>query len=328
MKKNPAELPLNALIQAIRDNKTFFIAGHQNPDGDTIGCGLCMASVLKRLGKQVWLYSADPVPDNLSFLHGASRIHVGKLPRRSFDAAILLECSTPSRGGDIVETLSRIKTVVNIDHHRTFENYGTVNYVNPQASSTAELLYGIISTMDIKLNSREAEYLYVGLVTDTGRFNYPATTALTHRVAASLVDAGVKPWKINEKIYGTKVWPALKLLGIALNHLTLCDGGRTAVSWLTQADMLAAKAVPQHVEDVVNYGLLAPGVQVSLLFREEENRVAVNFRSRGLVDVSRVAKSFGGGGHRNAAGCKSNLPFEEIKKKVLCAVQAAYDDNE
>ncbi|MDD2773039.1 MAG: bifunctional oligoribonuclease/PAP phosphatase NrnA [Elusimicrobiales bacterium] len=326
MTKPPAELPLETLIAALRGNETFFLAGHLNPDGDTIGCALCMASVLRRMGKHAWIYSADPVPDNLSFLHGASRIHVGKLPRRRFDAAILLECSTPKRGGNIGEVLSRVKTVINIDHHRTFENYGTVNYVDPTASSTAELLYGIISAMDIRLNSREAEYLYVGLATDTGRFHYPATTARTHRVAAALVEAGVKPSKVNDKIYSTRAFPALKLLGTALSNLTLCDGGRTAVSELTRADILAAKALPQHTEDIVNFGLMAPGVQVSLLFREEESRIAVNFRSKGLVDVSRIAKSFGGGGHKTAAGCKSTLPLEQIRPKVLAAVKAAQDD--
>ena len=326
MKKTPVELPIGPLLDALKNNNSFFLAGHQNPDGDTIGCMLCMASVLRRLGKKTWLYSADPVPDNLSFLHGASRINVGRLPqKRKFDAAILLECSTPARAGEIKDVLSRVKKIINIDHHRTFENYGAVNYVDPASSSTAELLYGIISSLNIKLNSREAEYLYVGLATDTGRFHYPVTSARTHRVAADLIEAGVKPWRINDKIYATRAFASLKLLGAALSKLTVLDGGRTAITWLSRKDFTDAKALPQHTEDIVNNGLMVPGVQISVLFREEESRISVNFRSKGIVDVSKIAKSFGGGGHRNAAGCKSALPLEDLKEKILSAVKTAYE---
>ncbi|MFA5161200.1 MAG: bifunctional oligoribonuclease/PAP phosphatase NrnA [Elusimicrobiales bacterium] len=325
-KKTPAELPLSALAETLKKYDSFFLAGHQNPDGDTIGCMLCMASVLRRFGKKSWLYSADPVPDNLSFLHGASRIHAGKLPsKRNYDAAILIECSTPSRAGNIREVLSRVKAVVNIDHHRTFENYGTVNYVDPAASSTAELLYGIISAMGIKISAREAEYLYVGLATDTGRFHYPSTTARAHTVAAALLETGFKPWKVNDRVYGTRAYPALKLLGAALSRLEMLDGGRTAFSFLTRQDIAAARALPQHTEDIVNYGLMVPGAQVSVLLREEESRLAVNLRSKGHVDVSKLAKLFGGGGHRNAAGCKSQLSLSEMKNRMLAAVKAAYE---
>jgi len=173
--------------------------------------------------------------------------------------------------------------------------------------------------------SAKAEYLYVGLVTDTGRFHYPVTSARTHRVAADLIEAGVKPWKINDRIYATRALASLKLLGAALSKLTIVDGGRTAITSLTCNDFTEARALPQHTEYIVNQGLMVPGVRISVLFREEETRNSVNFRSKGNVDVSKIAKSFGGGGHRNAAGCKSNLPLEDLKVKVLSAVKTAYE---
>jgi len=327
MKGTAAKIPHPAdelaVIRELKKRRTFFIAGHQNPDGDTLGCGLALASVLKRLGKKTYIFSADPVPENLLFLPGIKTIHAGKLPPGSFEAAVLLECSTPGRAGYLGGTLEKCGVVLNIDHHRTFEPYGHVNYVNPAASSTAEILYGFFEKMKIPLTRHEAECLYVGLATDTGRFHYPSTTARAHEVASGLIRAGAGTAEINNLVYSTRAFPALKLLGAALNRLELSDGGKTAVSFLTRKDIVSAGASTQHAEDIVNYGLMVPGTGVSVMFREEEGRIAVNFRSKGAVDVSLIAKKLGGGGHRNAAGCKLRVPLKEAMRKTLAVIKAA-----
>ncbi len=318
---------LPAVVKAIKKGRTFFLAGHQNPDGDTIGCGLCMASVLRRMGKKAFIFSTDPIPANLQFLPGVKKIAVGKLPsRREYDVVLLMECSSPSRAGDIGDILGKAGAVVNIDHHRTFEPYGDVNYVVPTASSTAELVAGLLARMGVKLTADEATCLYTGVATDTGRFHYPSTTGRTMRMAAGLLEAGAEAAKVNTLVYSTKPLAAVKLLGRALENLVVLDDGKAAVTRLTAKDFKDCSAQSQHTEDIVNYGLMVPGTEVSILFREEpeKGRTAVNFRSKGRVDVSRIAKMFGGGGHKNAAGLKSSLSLGEIEKKVLAALRKEF----
>lgn len=311
---------LRRIAGVIRRGKTFFLAGHLSPDGDTLGCSLALASVLRRMGKHACIYSSDPVPENLRFMPGIKSIHVGKLPKRDFDVMILLECSNPKRAGDLKNLAARTRCLINIDHHRTAEAYGDINLIDPFSSSTAELIYQLFGTMKVRITAMEATYLYVGIVTDTGRFQYPATRPRTLETAARLIEAGARASHVNDRIYCTKVFPALKLLGRALEKLQLLDSGRAAVSVLNASDFANASASSQHTEDIVNYGLMIPGVIISVLFREEKDIIAVNFRSKGRLDVSALAKRFGGGGHRNAAGCKLKTSLENAKKMVIKAL--------
>ncbi|NLO92487.1 MAG: bifunctional oligoribonuclease/PAP phosphatase NrnA [Elusimicrobia bacterium] len=308
----------------LRSGRSFFIAAHQSPDGDTIGCALALYSVLRRMGKKAVVFSTDPVPASLSFLPFFKKVKAGTPPAPGFDTAVLMECSSPSRAGNVAEILAAAKQVINIDHHRTSERYGTVNYIDKSASSTAEMLYGVFSAMKVKLTADEAACLYSGLVTDTGRFQFPVTSPRTHMVAAGLLEAGAPAAKINKLVYDVAPLPALKTLGLALHNLHLEHGGRTAVSTLRLKELRGVGAAASDAEGVVNRGLMVPGVQVSVLFREDQERVNVNFRSSGRVDVSAIARGFGGGGHRNASGCKMRLPFEECVSRVLSAIKKSY----
>ncbi|MCX5782986.1 MAG: bifunctional oligoribonuclease/PAP phosphatase NrnA [Elusimicrobia bacterium] len=255
----------------------------------------------------------------------SKNIQIKTLPSiNHFDIVVLLECSTPSRAGNIAEILSGAGAVISIDHHRTAEHYADINYVDSKSSSTAEMVYDIILGLGLKLTAAEATCLYVGIATDTGRFHYPATTAGTFKTASELLLCGARSFEANDIIYSTKALPSLKLLGRAMEHLKIRDGGKSAVSYITGGDLKFAKADYQHGEDIVNYGLMAPGVKVSVLFRQDAGRVSVNFRSRGNIDVSALAKKFGGGGHKNAAGLKSKLPFEKIKQMVLKELSGLY----
>lgn len=298
------------------DTKTFFLAGHLNPDGDTIGSMLAIWSVLKRLHKKSFLFSQDPVPQNLNFLPNTCHIS-SKLPKRSFDAAILLECSTPSRGGNLDPVLKKCKTVVNIDHHKTSEFYGDINIVETHSSSTAEIVYRLLYNMNVDISRMEATYLYTGIVTDTGRFHFPATSPRTLEVASRLLATGFKFSRINDFIYSTKAKEHLKILGRAMESMEFKSDGKLAVITVTLKDFEDFKASPEHTENVINYGLMPHGVKAAVMFREEPDKVNVTFRSRGILDVSLVAKHFGGGGHKNASGCKIQGKLGDIKKQVV-----------
>jgi phosphoesterase RecJ-like protein len=310
------EAEFKRLEELITGSETFFLAGHLNPDGDTIGSMLAIASVLKRLGKKVRLFSQDPVPENLRFLPQARSIR-SRLPAGRFDAAILLECSTPSRGGSLEPVLKRCAKVVNIDHHKTSEFYGDINIVEPHSSSTAEIVYRLFHNMTVNISRREATCLYTGMVTDTGRFHFPATSPRTLEIASRLLETGFKFSRVNDLLYATKACEALKILGRALESLELKAGGKLAVLTLKHSDFKEFDARSEHSENVINFGMMPPGVKAAVMFREEPERVSVTFRSRGHLDVSAVAKSFGGGGHRNASGCRMKASLPEAREKVL-----------
>lgn len=313
------EAEFKRLEELITGSQTFFLAGHLNPDGDTIGSMLAIASVLKRLGKKVRLFSQDPVPENLRFLPHVSSIR-SRPPTARFDAAILLECSTPARGGNLEPVLKRCGKVVNIDHHKTSEFYGDINIVEPHSSSTAEIVYRLFHNMTVNVSRREAACLYTGMVTDTGRFHFPATSPRTMEIASRLLETGFKFSRINDLLYATKACEALKILGRALESLELKAGGKLAVLTLKHSDFKEFDARSEHSENVINYGMMPPGVKAAVMFREEAERVSVTFRSRGHIDVSAVAKSFGGGGHRNASGCRMKAALPEAREKVLAVL--------
>ncbi|OGR68625.1 MAG: hypothetical protein A2081_03525 [Elusimicrobia bacterium GWC2_61_19] len=315
------ETEFKRLEDLIVTSESFFLAGHLNPDGDTIGSMLAIASVLKRLGKKVRLFSQDPVPENLRFLPHAKSIR-SRLPsfKTKFDAAILLECSTPARGGDLEPVLKRAGKVVNIDHHKTSEFYGDINIVEPHSSSTAEIVYRLFYNMNVHVTKREAACLYTGIVTDTGRFHFPATSPRTLEIASRLLETGFKFSRVNDLLYATKACEGLKILGRALESLELKAGGKLAVLTLKASDFEDFDARSEHSENVINYGLMPPGVKAAVMFREEEERISVTFRSRGHLDMSVVAKAFGGGGHRNASGCRIKGGLPAAREKVLAVL--------
>jgi bifunctional oligoribonuclease and PAP phosphatase NrnA len=313
------------VAKTLKSAKSVFIVAHLNPDGDTIGAMLTLGSVLLKMKKRVYMYSQDEIPKNLRFLKLVRKVHEGKLPKdKNFDAAVLMECSTPSRGGNVKEVLANTKTVVNIDHHKTAKNYGHINIVELKVSSVSELMFYLFQEMNVKLTPEEATGLYVGIAIDTGRFHYASASPRTMEITSRLLSYGAKAPEANTHLYATKEFPALKILGTALDKLKLLHNGKTAVTEIRKSDMKKAGALRQHLENIINYGLMVPGVKVSLIFREEGDHVAANFRSKGNFDVSKIAQKFGGGGHRNAAGAKLKKPIKEVRKNILKIISDCY----
>lgn len=302
------EESLRAVWKAIRAGKKFFIAGHLNPDGDSLGCTLTMTSLLERLGKTVYAYAAPAIGGDLKFLPGLEKIHVGVLPENTcFDTVILLECSDRQRGGDLESVLKPAKTLVNIDHHLVSDAYGHVNHIDSVASSTAEIIFQLFEASgedNLLPTPDEATCLYTGLVTDTGRFVHSNTTAEALRVGSALVALGADVNKINQVIYFTKSFIELKLLGRALEKMEMRFDNKYSQIILTRRDFETFGATPAQTQGIVSQPTMIPGVEVSALIKEEPDKVSVNLRSRGAADVSRIAQLFGGGGHARAAGFK------------------------
>lgn len=318
---------LQAVWQALHGGSRFFVAGHLNPDGDSIGCTLALTSLLTRMGKTVYAYAAPSVGDDLQFLPGMAQLHVDQLPPvADFDTVVLLECSDRKRGGDLESVLQLAKTLVSIDHHIISEAYGHVNYIDAQASSTAEILFQLFEASDGKFTPtpQEATCLYTGVATDTGRFVHTNTTPEALRVAAALAALKADINAVNTSVYFTRPHAELKLLGRALEKMTLRFNKRYSEILLSRQDFAELGAQPSQAQGIVSQPNMIPGVEVSALFKEEPDKISINLRSRGSVDVSQIACKFGGGGHARAAGCKiTGKTLRQAADEVARVVQDA-----
>ena len=301
--------------QALHQGQKFFIAGHLNPDGDSLGCTLTMTSLLERLGKQVYAYAAPAVGDDLKFLPGLEKVHIGQLPPApDFDTVILLECSDRKRGGDLEEILQQARTLINIDHHLVSDDYGDINHIDSKASSTAEIIFQLFEADPEHMllpTPAEATCLYTGLVTDTGRFVHSNTTAEALRVGSALVALGADVEQINQVIYFTKSYIELKLLGRALEKMEMRFDNKYSQIILTKRDFETFGATPAQTQGIVSQPTMIPGVEISSLIKEEPDKISVNLRSRGNADVSRIAQQFGGGGHARRAGRGRRRRFDQ-----------------
>lgn len=315
---------LQAIWRALEQGQRFFIAGHLNPDGDSIGCTLTMTSLLERMGKTVYAYASPAIGADLQFLPGIEKIHVNKLPDTiDFDTVILLECSDRKRGGDLDKILNSARTLINIDHHLVSDAYGDVNHIDSGASSTAEIIFQLFEESNYAFipTADEATCLYTGVVTDTGRFVHSNTTAEALRVASALVALGANIAKINQVIYFTKPYIELKLQGRALEKMQLRFDNKYSEIILTHQDFETFGATPAQTQGIVSQPTMIPGVEISALIKEEPDKVSVNLRSRGEADVSQLAQQFGGGGHARAAGFKvTGKSIEQVAQELADAV--------
>jgi len=314
---------IQQILESVRNNCSFFITAHLNPDGDTLGSELALSSWLKRLGKRVTITNIDPVPEIYSFLPWIGWIEKKNKVLSNFDVGFILECSEPERIGGIINLEKQLGLVINIDHHLSAQNYGDINWFDPKASATAEQIYQLIRKSGGVLTCEEALCLYVGILTDTGKFQQENTTAHTHRIVADLLNYGIHPEEIYSKIYTRKSYSTLKLLGSTLTTLKLTGRGKIAYQEITRG-MYEKNKNGQPDEETINYPLTIPGVEISVLFRETKegkNIIKVGFRSRNKVDVHKIAEHFGGGGHYNASGCILEGNLKQVEKLVLSYVK-------
>ena len=341
---------------AIKKFNKFLVSAHINPEGDSIGSQIAMASLLKRLGKGVVILNEGPVPHILQFMKGTEDVmkempasfdtfdgaktppfkagkqaplsinpeqppvfKSGCVERVDFEAAIILDCPDLTRVGNVVEHIAKGKSIINIDHHVSNENFGKYNWVDIERSSVGEMVFELFKEFKLKPDYDDAVAIYVAMMTDTGSFKYSNTTSMTHRVTAELIEAGVRPYEIYGRIYETNSIQNTRLLGEALQTLKVSDDGKIAWLWVTKEMLKKTKASLEGTEGIINFARSIESSEIAILFRETgtENRVKVSFRSKGNIDVNKLAASFSGGGHATASGCTVFGKLEEVEKKVL-----------
>ena len=306
-------------IDAIKAARSVILFTHRDPDGDAIGSMISLYVALKKLRKKVDMFSSDPVPEMYRFLPHSELVKT-KLPKRPvFDLAIVSDCGGIDRidGGFDVRTM--VRTVINIDHHPDNTRFGDVNIVE-SISSVSEIIFSLLKKMKVKITKEIAECLYVGIMTDTGNFRYDYTTADTFAVARELIKTGIEFSNIAMKVYESKTLPSVKILGYAMYNLETTKSGRVAWTVLSKKQMDEVGAKSEDLTGLVDTLRSVRGVEVAILFREEEDGIKVNFRSKYKVNVSKIAGKLGGGGHVRASGAILDTSLEQAKKKVLSEV--------
>jgi phosphoesterase RecJ-like protein len=313
---------LAAVADALRENERFLVVTHENPDGDALGSMLGAALGLRELRKDVVMHLSGvaPLPGEYGFLPFDELRR--DLPEDIEHRVLLaLDCANERRIGPDENALDRALLVIDVDHHHDNNRFGKLNLIVADASSTAEIVRDLLAELDVALTPQIAEALYVGLVTDTGRFQYTNTTPKALRLAAELVEAGADVHGIFRSVYETVQFAKLKLLARALDRAQLYEGGRLVISYLVRTDFNEVGAVEPYSEGIIDYLRQAEGAELVALIREPPTEGGPTHRislrsSRDEVDVSAIARQQGGGGHRQAAGFSSDATVEEIVERI------------
>jgi len=304
---------IQTILTAIVSATNILVSSHARPDGDAIGSMLACGMMLEQLGKHAALVLSDRVPLIYRWLPCVETIAHSEHIGNDYDLVILLECDSVERSR--LEGLDGLR-IINIDHHASGRAFADINWIEPDASAVAEMVFELAVAAGAGLTADMATCLYTALLTDTGSFCYEGTDARTLELATELVNLGARPAQIAREVYFSNPLSKMVLLGAALS--TLQRDGRVAWLWVSHEDMLRSEAAEEDCEGIVNYAIAIAGVDVAVLLRElPDHRVRLSLRSKGVVDVARVAETFEGGGHANASGCTLPGPLQDATATIL-----------
>jgi bifunctional oligoribonuclease and PAP phosphatase NrnA len=311
--------PEQQILDLLRAGEKFLVTSHARPDGDAVGSMLAMGMLLRQMGKRADLVTADRIPAVYRGLPGASEIRPAMRVHGSYDAAILLECDGLERARLL--GLEQYP-LINIDHHVSGRPFGSINWIDCEASSVGEMVYRLLKTAGGTLTRDMAVCLYTTLLTDTGGFCYGSTRAATFGLAYELTLAGADPIRIAQDIYFSVSAAKMLLLGAALSNLK--REGPLAWLWVTHQDMVRSCAAEEDCEGIVNYAVCIAGVDAAVFLRElPERRIRLSLRSKGDINVAAIAEGLGGGGHENAAGCTVEGPLTRAVDEILAVLRPA-----
>jgi phosphoesterase RecJ-like protein len=325
MTETTQKTELAAVADAIRAHDRFVVVTHENPDGDALGSLLGLTLGLRELGKDVVMYLAGDAPLPREYVFLDLRELTRELPADVAERVLLaVDCANERRIGESRDPVERTKLVVDIDHHHDNSRFGDVNLIVADASSTAEIVRDVLGELDVPLTPEISEALYVGLVTDTGRFQYSNTTPKALRLAAELVEAGADVHGIFRHVYETVQFAKLKLLARALERAQVFEGGRLVVSFLVRDDFSDVGAEEPFSEGIIDYLRAVEGSELVALIRQPPRDEGPTHRislrsSHDEVDVSAIAREREGGGHRQAAGFSSEESIPEIIEFIRSA---------
>ncbi|MBP8984334.1 MAG: bifunctional oligoribonuclease/PAP phosphatase NrnA [Syntrophobacterales bacterium] len=314
---------MKRVTDVIRAKTTFLVTSHVRLDGDAVGSELALFHLLRNMGKKVLVYNQDETPRNLRFLPGAETI-VHKLDGISeYDVLFVLDCSEVERVGEAASLIRTAPCLVSIDHHISNKGDFSLSVIDPSASSVGELIFRLIDEMGADVTKEIAVNLYTAIVTDTGSFRYSNAGKNTFAIAGKLVEAGAKPHKIAEKVYESNPPEKMKLLAKVLETLECHWDGKISTLFVSQAMIREAGALPEYTENFVDFARAIEGVEVAAFFIEMDGgRYRVSLRSKGRISVEKVARTYGGGGHFNAAACIISGSLVDVRDRIVQSIMA------
>jgi phosphoesterase RecJ-like protein len=307
------------ILALLRGGGRFLVTSHVNPDGDSVASQCAVRLIIERLGGRADIVNNQPVPRVYRFLPGAPRFGTGR-PRswKPYVALLVLDCGDARRASGLLEPRPPIP-VLNIDHHASNPGYGDLNWIDPAASSTAEIVHGLAVALGVRPEGPLAEALYTGILTDTGSFRHGNATPRAFRVASSLVGTGIDPARIAQRVYESVPYETLRVLGRTLAGLQRTPDGRVAWIRLPRTD-LGRLASAAESEEWASYPRSLDSAVLSVCFKETApGQIRLSFRSKGPVDVAALAARWGGGGHRNAAGATARGSLAAVERSVIAA---------
>lgn len=304
--------PEECIRHAILEKGHILLATHYNPDGDALGSLLGLGDILDGMGKRVMRYLEEPVSSLYRFLPGCGQVQTDIAQVREFAAqagddllVLCLDCGDVYRLGRHHEELVGLRPLMVIDHHKGNEGFGDGVWIEPHRSSTGEMIYDLAVALNATISPRAAECLYAAINTDTGSFRYESTSSHTFAVAGALVHRGVRPEVIANHLYDNYTLGRLRLMQEVLATLEMHERDRIAVIRVTSKMLERTFTTMADTEYFINFPRAVATVRVAVFLKEiEAEHISVSLRAKGLCDVAQIAARFGGGGHRNAGGCR------------------------
>jgi phosphoesterase RecJ-like protein len=314
-------------LRRIRDEilgrQTFLITSHAKPDGDSIGSQVALALALGALGKRVRIVNADPPQPAMASFPGVSGIEIAGRVEGIYDAVIVVECADLSRTG-----VSGLEPyfIINIDHHPGNTLYGAVNWFDQGAAACGEMVFDVIASLGVPLTPEVATHIYVAILTDTGSFHYSSLSPRTFDICRQLLEAGANPVAIARAVFDDNSVGRIRLSSAVLGSMEVDASGRLATMLMTREMERQTGGRYDDTEGLINVPLTVREILAVVLFKEAEpGAYRVSFRSKGAVDVSEVARQFGGGGHKNASGCTVAGDLASVRQQVVPLALAAID---
>ena len=313
---------IDKILELAKSKQNILLSSHMGPDGDSLGSQLAFYEYLQSLGKNVWIFNHGHIPHYFHNFKNHDLIETDPekwiVPDSGFDLAIIFECTSLDRTGDVSRLIDPEMAIINIDHHLENSEYGRYNYVDTTASSVGEMIVRIFRKAGFKPDIDVATYLYIAILTDTGRFHFTSTTPESMRAAADLIEVGINVKEITDKIYYCATQEQMRLTSEIVSNMELFYDDQVCIITLRTADLKKYGLKYGDMEGLVEWTMRIKGVKIGILLKDREpDYTKISLRSQGSVDVYKLAQYFEGGGHMNASGCHINADLESAKKQLL-----------
>ena len=309
---------IEGVARELASRDRILILTHENPDGDALGSALALGEGLELLGKRIRIHCHGVISEMYRFMSGVDRIESDPGRPEDWDAVVILDCHSLDRVGQAAMVMVDAPMLIVVDHHVVEDELPPVHVVDTKAAAAGELVFLILIAMGVKISPTMAVCLYTAISTDTGSFSFDNTTAAALEITAELVRRGAEPWSIFQRLHMHRSPERLRLLALALESMEFHVGGRVSVMTVTRDMMSRTGTQPEDTDGFVEYPRSVQGVELAALFRENGNgNVKVSLRSGGGADAAALARSFGGGGHFQAAGFGAEEGLSHLKERFL-----------